>query len=143
MSLTTFNATPAAGFSGAPHPFAATSSPSARRSYTVEVRNVGDRPGDEVVMAFVRPHTLDAQPPSSLIRRLAGFERVHLAAGESKQVTFEVSAETFAMVTARGDRVSTPGTFGLEFSTGIGSFASQRVVVQGSEAVLDAFPASL
>ena len=94
-------------------------------------------------MAFVRPRTLDAQPPSSLIRRLAGFERVHLAAGESKQVTFEVSAETFAMVTARGDRVSTPGTFGLEFSTGIGSFASQRVVVQGSEAVLDAFPASL
>ena len=143
VSLTAFNTTTVTGFSDAPHSFATTSSPPARRSYTVEVRNVGDRPGDEVVMAFIRPNSLDKQPPSLLIRRLVGFERVHLEAGESKQVTFDVSAETFAMVTARGDRVSTPGTFGLEFSTGIGSFASQRVVVDGVEAVLDAFPTAL
>jgi hypothetical protein len=91
-------------------------------------------------MVFVRPTRLYAQPASPLIRRLARFERVHLTPGAKQKVIFDVDANMFAMVTTQGDRVSTPGAFVLEFSTGVHTLASLHVRLTGGEVVLDAFP---
>jgi beta-glucosidase len=56
----------------------------------VTVRNTGKRAGDEVVQMYV------AHPESKVVwpvEALKGFERVHLAAGESKTVTLPLSAD--------------------------------------------------
>ncbi len=57
---------------------------------SVKVKNVGSRAGDEVVQLYVRqPGTVYPRP----IRALRGFDRISLAAGESKQVEFIVKPE--------------------------------------------------
>jgi beta-glucosidase len=45
------------------------------------------------------------------LRWLAGFERVALRAGESKQVEFSLSARQFSSATANGRRTVQPGAF--------------------------------
>ena len=61
---------------------------------TAPVKNSGTRAGEEVVQLYVRLQgTSVAQP----IRALKGFQRVTLAPGESKNVTFQVPADAFAM----------------------------------------------
>ncbi len=58
---------------------------------TVEVANTGDRDGDEVVQIYLRRNA-DTEGPA---RSLRAFRRIHLAAGESKEVTFDLSAANF------------------------------------------------
>lgn len=68
-----------------------------QHSKTIAVRttvtNTGEVPGDEVVQLYSR--ALDATVPTPL-RRLQGFQRVHLKPGESRTVTFEVPAVRLA-----------------------------------------------
>jgi beta-glucosidase len=52
------------------------------------VRNTSSRDGDEVVQLYVAGGG-DAEAP---IRSLRGFQRVHLRAGESREVTFTLEA---------------------------------------------------
>jgi len=56
----------------------------------VDVTNTGTRAGDEVVQLYV------AYPDSKVSRprqQLRGFQRVHLAAGETRHLTFPIAAE--------------------------------------------------
>jgi beta-glucosidase len=55
---------------------------------SVHVKNASGPEGDEVVQLYV-----SGAGPGDAIRSLRGFERVHLRAGESKDVKFTVSAE--------------------------------------------------
>lgn len=73
------------------------------------VRNDGDRAGDEVVQVY-----LDA-PASALAPRhaLVGFRRVHLAAGESRRVSFELAPRQLSSVDASGDRAVDAGHYRL------------------------------
>ncbi|MFJ1584947.1 glycoside hydrolase family 3 N-terminal domain-containing protein [Streptomyces sp. NPDC088197] len=57
---------------------------------TVRVRNTGEREGEEVVQLYVQdPVAAIAQP----VRRLRGFDRVRLAAGEERTVRFTLGAD--------------------------------------------------
>jgi len=63
---------------------------------TVEatVSNTGTRAGEELVQLYVRLQgTSTAQP----VRALKGFQRVALAAGETKKVTFHLAPDAFAI----------------------------------------------
>jgi len=61
---------------------------------SAEVTNTGSRAAEEVVQLYVRLQgTSVAQP----VRALKGFQRVALAPGETKRVTFELGLEIFAM----------------------------------------------
>ena len=63
---------------------------------TVEttVSNTGSRSGEELVQLYVRLQgTSTAQP----VRALKGFQRVVLAPGEAKTVTFRLAADAFAV----------------------------------------------
>ena len=53
------------------------------------VRNTSSREGDEVLQLYIAGGLGDDAP----IRSLRGFERLHLKAGESRQVKFTVTAE--------------------------------------------------
>ncbi|MCU0767742.1 MAG: glycoside hydrolase family 3 C-terminal domain-containing protein [Gammaproteobacteria bacterium] len=58
-------------------------------SVRVTVRNTSTRDGDEVVQLYVEGGSTQGAP----IRSLRGFQRVHLRAGESREVTFTVAGE--------------------------------------------------
>jgi beta-glucosidase len=65
----------------------------ARDTVTVSVRvkNVGARPGDEVVQLYARSLANKVQEPN---KELRGFERVPLGPGEQRRVTFELTPAT-------------------------------------------------
>jgi len=60
---------------------------------STEITNTGTRPGDETVQLYVQLRgTSVAQP----VRALSGFQRITLAAGETRTVRFGLGAEAFA-----------------------------------------------
>lgn len=56
---------------------------------SIDIRNTGARSGDEVVQMYVAHLNSKVERP---IEELNGFERIHLAAGETKTVTFPLEA---------------------------------------------------
>jgi beta-glucosidase len=60
---------------------------------SAEVKNVGDRPGDEVVELYLRQQGTSVTRP---VRELKGFQRVSLAPGEAKRVEFSVGRNELA-----------------------------------------------
>lgn len=67
--------------------------PHAAVEVSADVTNTGTRAGDETVQLYVRLQGTSVALP---VRALAGFQRVTLAPGETKRVTFALGAEAFA-----------------------------------------------
>ena len=74
----------------------------------VDVRNAGKVDGDEVAELYLAK---DADAPAHLVRTLRGFERLHLAAGQSRQVTFTLSPRDLSLVTEQGEHAVLPGSY--------------------------------
>jgi beta-glucosidase len=73
---------------------------------TVDVANVSGPKGDEVVQLYIHdPVASLAQP----VRRLRGFERVTLAPGQKKSVTFTLDKSDWSFSDNRGRQVNEPG----------------------------------
>jgi beta-glucosidase len=68
---------------------------------SVDVRNNGDRAGEEVVQLYVKH--IDAPVPSPR-HQLAGFRRVHLGPGQMATVRFELDPERFALFDDEGSQ---------------------------------------
>ena len=83
----------------------------AGETLTVEadLKNEGSREGDEVAELYLLPPHSKVAPALAL----EGFKRVHLAAGETKHVRFELDPRQLAVVDAKGSRVVTAGQYGL------------------------------
>ncbi|GAA3135724.1 glycoside hydrolase family 3 protein [Planomonospora alba] len=60
----------------------------------VKVTNTGSRAGDEVVQLYTHQRSSRVEQP---VRQLRGFERVHLAPGETKTVTFTLRTADLAL----------------------------------------------
>ena len=75
---------------------------------TVKLRNVGDRDGEEVVQLYLRDVVRSITPP---VRLLKGFQKVLVAAGESKTVSFELKPEDLKFYNSDLDFVAEPGDF--------------------------------
>ncbi len=75
---------------------------------TVSVANTGERPGTEVVQLYIRDKVGSVTRP---IKELKGFNRIELAAGESKDITFTITDEDLAFYTAAGKWEAEPGSF--------------------------------
>ena len=80
---------------------------------SAEVRNTGERAGDEVVQLYLTDVASSFPVP---IRSLAGFSRVRLNPGEQRRVSFTLTARQLSVIDDRGRRVVEPG----EFVTSIG-----------------------
>lgn len=72
---------------------------------SVQVANIGDRDGEEVVQLYVSRPGVDGAP----LRSLAGFQRVTLKAGEVRTVDFDVPARALSIVDAEGGRAVPAG----------------------------------
>ena len=75
---------------------------------TVTVTNRSNAAGDEVVEAYLK--TPQKEGP---LRSLAGFERVHLNAGEQREVTIVLSPRSISSVDEKGERAILGGTYHL------------------------------
>jgi beta-glucosidase len=76
---------------------------------SVDVKNSGAKQGDEVVELYVTHPDVTGAP----IRALAGFTRVHLAAGEQRTVTILLHNREISVVDEAGKRHIAPGTVDL------------------------------
>lgn len=77
---------------------------------TVEVRNVGDRSGVDVVQLYSRDLYASVTRP---VAQLVGYARVALEPGESTVVRFDVPAARLSFTDRRGVRVVEPGDIEL------------------------------
>jgi beta-glucosidase len=72
-----------------------------------DVRNAGPVAGTEVVQLYIRIRGASMEEP---VRQLEGFQRVTLAPGESKHVTFQLGFPELSFINSRSERVVEPGT---------------------------------
>ena len=75
---------------------------------TLNVTNTGSRAGDEVVQLYTRDVVSSV---TTYEKNLAGFERVHLQPGETKQVTFHLDCKQLELLNADMKWVVEPGEF--------------------------------
>ena len=81
--------------------------PTSRVRVTFRVRNVRTRAGDEVPQLYARPV---ASPVAQPVIALEAFARVHLAAGEERDVSFTVNASDLRVLDERMRWVLPTGT---------------------------------
>jgi beta-glucosidase len=74
---------------------------------SMTVTNTGDVAGDDVAQLYLHDPVARISQP---VRRLRGFERVTLAPGQSKTVSFTLDASDFGFYDNRGKFVVEPGT---------------------------------
>lgn len=75
---------------------------------TCKVTNTGDRAGDEVVQLYLRDEVSSVITYDSQLR---GFQRVHLAPGESRVVDFKLTPAAMELLDMHMKRVVEPGKF--------------------------------
>jgi beta-glucosidase len=75
---------------------------------SVTVTNAGDRAGAEVVQLYIRDLVASATRP---VKELKGFQKIELEPGESRTVTFTLTAEDLAFYTPDGSWTAEPGAF--------------------------------
>lgn len=80
---------------------------------SVTVTNTGKKDGQEVVELFTRDLVASITPP---VKRLRGFEKITLKAGESKTVDFIVTKRDLAFVNESLKTVTEPGGFEILIS---------------------------
>ena len=116
----------------------------------VQVQNVGNVSGDEVVQAYWSPQKdVVLQHPTALARKqLFGFERITLHPGEAQTMQLTVLCEHVGITDALGNLVSAPGTYELRFTNGVvpsldpatGQMSVVKLILEGKEKMLVPFP---
>eukprot|EP01061_Rhynchopus_euleeides_P036335 TRINITY_DN6126_c0_g2_i1.p1 TRINITY_DN6126_c0_g2~~TRINITY_DN6126_c0_g2_i1.p1 ORF type:complete len:794 (+),score=319.19 TRINITY_DN6126_c0_g2_i1:38-2383(+) len=103
----------------------------------VTVKNTGAVTGDNVIFFYVMGGTTGTGLP--VVKKLVGFERVHLANGADAQVELALTADLFLDVEENGDHTCRPAVRTLRVSDGIAS-QDLSVHVGGSTSKFFSFP---
>ncbi len=77
---------------------------------TLTVKNTGDRDADEIVQLYIRDKVASISRP---VKELKGFQRIHLAAGESKEVSFKITPDMLKFYNADLKYIIEPGDFDI------------------------------
>jgi beta-glucosidase len=75
---------------------------------SVEVKNIGSRAGEEVVQLYLKDVEASVRVPTHDLR---GFQRIRLAPGEARRVSFTLSPRALSLIDEEGRRVLEPGRF--------------------------------
>lgn len=106
----------------------------AKLSVSAVVRNDGDREGDEVVQVYLSAPDDPLAPRHALV----GFQRVHLAAKESRRVSFELDPRQLSTVDATGERAVNAGHYRIFIGGGQPGYAegvTAAFAIHGREAL--------
>jgi hypothetical protein len=107
--------------------------------FAVNVTNTGNVDADDVVLGFITPP--GAGKDGVELKKLFGFERVHVKAGETVTVSLYPDYLSFTQVTGDGKRIPHEGQYTVEFGVretlahGMG-FAQKAVSAQVHDAKL-------
>lgn len=91
----------------------------------VDVRNTGDRAGDEVVQLYITRTDVSVTRP---VLELKGFERVTLQPGEQRTLTFAIEPDQLTIWNREMQEVNEPGP--VKLSAGASSTELQAIDVQ-------------
>ncbi len=83
-------------------------------SAEVTVKNTGSRAGDEVVQLYLNFPDVKGAP----VIALRAFQRIHLDAGESRTVHFDLKDRDLGMVTEIGNPIIAPGEYTVSIGGG-------------------------
>jgi beta-glucosidase len=97
-----------------------------RLAVTVDVENVGDRAGDEVVQLYIRDVVASVARP---VKELAGFQRIPLRPGEKKTARFELGPEHLGFYDRELRFVVEPGEFVITAGTSSAGGLEDRLEV--------------
>lgn len=75
---------------------------------SVDVKNIGERTGDEVVQLYIKDVKASTLRP---LCQLEGFARICLKAGESKTVAFKILPRQLSLINKKTERVIESGDF--------------------------------
>ena len=75
---------------------------------SMDVENVGDRKGDEIVQLYLRDVVASVTRP---VKELKGFKRITLTPGEKKTVSFTLTKELLSFIGRDMKRIVEPGIF--------------------------------
>ena len=92
----------------------------------IDVTNIGDRAGDEVVQVYLHQEVASVTRP---VRTLKAFRRVTLAPGERRTVTLTLPADAFALWNRAMARVIEPGRFRIEAGPNLAELKAAYVTV--------------
>ena len=81
---------------------------------TITVKNTGARDADEVVQLYIRDLVASISRP---VKELKGFKRIHLEAGESKEVSFDITPDMLKFYNTELKHVIEPGDFQIMVGT--------------------------
>ena len=84
--------------------------PDQKATVRLKVTNTGKRAGDEVVQLYIRDILSSV---TTYEKNLAGFERIHLNPGETKEVTFTLDRKHLELLNADMKWTVEPGEFAL------------------------------
>jgi beta-glucosidase len=98
----------------------------------IEVTNVGERAGEEVVQLYASDVVASVARPE---RQLVGFVRVPLAPGERRRIVFDVHPSRLAFFDEPMRRVIEPGEFRLEVGASSTDLRAATTVRLGGELV--------
>ena len=104
---------------------------------SVDLRNSGDRAGDEVVQLYVHDDVASVAQP---VKALKAFRRVTLQAGETRTITFRIGPEALALYDREMRRVVEPGAFTVYVGTNSDARLSSHFEVTGRTLVLAPAP---
>ncbi len=95
-------------------------------SFSVMVRNIGDRAGDEIVQLYIGYPESEVERPVKLLR---GFDKVYLQPGEQKSVDFQLPASELAWY---NPELSTWVTETTTYDFHVGASSDPDALVSGS-----------
>ena len=79
-----------------------------------EVKNIGERDGDETIEVYLLPKGIEGAP----LRTLVGFEKIHLRKGEARAVEVTISPRQLSLVAPDGSRSVQGGDYELYLGGG-------------------------
>ena len=83
-------------------------------------------PSDEIVQLYIHDQVAGISRP---VKELKGFQRVHLSAGESREITFDITPDLLKYYNYNLDNVLEPGTFDLMIGPNSSSLKSVSFTV--------------
>jgi len=84
--------------------------PGGTATVRVDVTNTGEREGDEIPQLYVHQQIASVTRP---VKQLAGFQRIHLKAGEKTTVEFQVTPTALSLINVDMHQVVEPGLFDI------------------------------
>lgn len=97
---------------------------------SVDVSNTGSRATEDVLQVYVQPQNC---PDAPMHPKLTAFQRVAIAAGETKTVTFTLPEYAFTVVDDHGQAYIPAGAF--DFFVGTGQPNRRTAILSGVESV--------